>query len=73
MSECKSKFRERVYQRPVFQKRHIEVLGDTLPPDDSFLFEDIVITDNHKIEDLTITVVRKSEPYNGQDKRDSRA
>ncbi len=69
MKEQKSKYRERVYRRPVFIHRNIEVLGDNLPPKSSFLFQDIVLTDKHKTEDLLVTVVRKVVPYDGQDKK----
>lgn len=61
-----------MYQRPVFQRKHIEVLGDTMPPDNSFLFEDIVLTDRHKVEDISIAITRVSEPYDGQDKVQSK-
>ena len=68
MRTYKTTYRERIYKRPVFRKRHIEVLGDSLPPDGSFIFEDIVITNKHKVEDLLVTITRTVEPYTGQDK-----
>lgn len=50
----------------------IEVLGDGIPPDGSFIFEDIVLTNAHKVEDFTVFVKRTVELYNGQDQRPSK-
>lgn len=69
MRIIKSKYRERIYRRPVFKRHLIEVLGDNLPPPCSFLFENIVLKDKHKEEDFIISSTRKVEPYNGQDKK----
>lgn len=62
------KYRQRIYRRPVFKRRHIQVLGDTFPPDNSFLFEDIVMTDKHKVEDLQVTIKRTVKPYKDRGK-----
>lgn len=64
-----SKYRERVYRRPIFIRHLIEVLGDNIPPPCSFLFDGIVLTDKHKEEDLIVTTTRTVESYNGQDKK----
>lgn len=67
--KVQAKYRQRIYRRPVFKRRHINVLGDTFPPNNSFLFEDIVMTDRHKVEDNTVTIKRVVEPYKGQGKK----
>lgn len=61
-----SKYRQRVFRRPVFKRHLIEVLGDNLPPPCSFLFEDIVLTKKHKEEDVIVSTTRIVELYNGQ-------
>ncbi len=69
MIEYKNSYRQRVYQRPVFKDHYIQVLGETMPPDHSFPFEDIVIAEKHKVEDVWITITKTVEPYAGQDKK----